>query len=223
MTGPITTYDSLVSALVDEAEDDSSEFAAFIPIAIDLAERRLEKQLDTDGMVVVTTITVTAGSYIIPKPSGYRFPRDVEAVVSGNILPLKKKVNSFLRDYWPNPTETTTEPLYYADYDKNNIMIAPTMTSTTNLLMTAAIRPTRLSAGNQTNYFIDEIPEALFYAAMCNMAEFMKAWDSLKVWENKYTDAMGGVINEGRRARRDDDTKPNTNPSANNTLKGVGE
>jgi len=221
MSDTITTYNTLVSAVVEAMEDDSSEFAAYVPTAIDLAERRLEKQIDTDGMVVVTTIIATASSYIIPKPSGYRFARDFEAVVSGNVQSLKKKTNSFIRDYWPNPSQVSTEPLFYADYDKDNFIIAPTPTSTTNLLLTAAIRPTRLSTANQTNYFINELPDALFYATMSNMAEFMKSWQTLQVWEQKYVDAMQGTNNEGRRQRREDDTDPaKTGQSSNNTLKG---
>jgi hypothetical protein len=144
--------------------------------------------------------------------------RDLEAVVSGNILPLKKKVNSFLRDYWPNPSDTSTTPAYYADYDANNFMIVPTPTSNTNLLLTCAIRPTRLSTGNQTNYFINEMPDALFYASMVNMAEFMKAFETKGVWEERYVDAVQGGNNEGRRQRRDDNTDPNSKPSSNNTL-----
>jgi len=219
MAGPITTYNALVSAVVEAMEDDSSEFLAYIPAAIDLAERRIEKEIDTDGMVSVVATTLPAGQHILPKPSGYRFFRDVEAVVSGNYIGLKKKVNSFLRDYWPNPTETTTTPLYYADYDENNIMIAPTPSGNTQIRLTTAIRPTRLSAGNQTNYFLREVPDAVFYATMANMSEFMKAFQSQQVWENKYVNSMMGVNNEGRRQRMDDDTDPNLAPSSNNTLK----
>jgi hypothetical protein len=222
MSGPLTTYNALVSAVVEALEDDSSEFAAYIPTAVDLAERRLEKEVDTDGMVVVTTITATASAYIIPKPSGFRFGRDLEALVSGQVLPLKKKVNSFIRDYWPNPTQTSVIPLYYADYDKDNFIIAPTPTSTTPLYLTAAIRPTRLSAGNQTNIFITEYPDALFYATMANLSEFAKMWDSKQVWEEKYHNAILGVAIEGKRSRKDDDSKPVDNPPGNNTLKGDG-
>lgn len=219
MAGPITTYNALVSAIVEAMEDDSSEFLAYIPAAVDLAERRLEKECDTDGMVSVISTVLPSGQSILPKPAGYRFFRDVEAIVSSQHITLKKKVNSFIRDYWPNPSETTVTPLYYADYDENNILIAPTPSQNTDLRLTTAIRPTRLSAGNQTNYFIREVPDALFYATMANMAEFMKAWQSKTIWEEKYVNSMQGVNNEGRRSRRDDDTDPNTRPAANNTLK----
>lgn len=215
----ITSYDTLVSAVIEAMEDDGAEFSSYIPTAIGLAESRLEKQIDTDGMIVVTTVVATAGNYIIPKPSGYKFMRDLEVVVSGNIIGMKKKVNSFLRDYWPNPTATST-PAFYADYDKSNFMIAPTPVSTVNLLLTSGIRPTKLSAGNQTNYFTDELPDALFYATMGNMAEFMKNWSTLQVWDNKYLDAIKGLNNEGRRARKDDDTPVEQGSVANNTLMG---
>lgn len=219
MSDTITTYNTLVSSIMEAMEDDSTEFTSYIPTAIGLAETRLEKQVDTDGIVVITTIAVSTGTYIVPKPAGYRFTRDLEIVVSGNILPLKKKVNSFLRDYWPNTSETSV-PAFYADYDKSNIMIAPVPNSNYNLIMTHGIRPTKLSVGNQTNYYVNELPDALFYASMSNMAEFMKSWTTIPVWEAKYVDAIKGVNNEGRRARRDDDTDPNKMPSANNTLMG---
>lgn len=219
MADIITTYNTLVSAVVEAMEDDGTEFAAYIPTAIGLAESRLEKQVDTDGIVVVTTVTAVTGQYIVPKPAGYRFMKDLELYDGGAVTGLKKKVNSFLRDYWPNPTATST-PAFYADYDKNNIMLAPTPDSTVTLWLTHGARPTKLSAGNQTNYFTNELPDALFYATMSNMAEFMKSWSTIPVWEQKYLDAIKGVNNEGRRARRDDDTTPVKNPPANNTLMG---
>lgn len=213
----ITSYDTLVSAVVEAWEDDGTEFAAYIPTAIGLAEARLKKQVDTEGLVVVTTVAVISGQYIIPKPTGYNFMRDLEVVVSGNVLPLKKKVNSFLRDYWPTPTETSV-PAFYADYDKSNLMIVPTANSSYNLIMTHAATPTKLSVGNQTNYFTQEMPDALFFATMSNMAQFAKSWSTLQVWETSYLDAIKGTNNEGRRARMDDDTDPSKGSNANNTL-----
>ena len=114
---------------------------------------------------------------------------------------------------------TMIQTLTCADYDENNILVAPTPAQNTPMRLVTAIRPTRLSAGNQTNYFMREVTDALFYATMANMAEFMKAWQSKTIWEEKYVNSMNGVNNEGRRSRRDDDTDPNMRPSANNTLK----
>ena len=216
MAGP-TTYDALVSAIVAAMEDDSDEFTAYIPTAIGLAEARLEKQVDTDGIVVTVTLATSTGDPFISKPTGYRFTRDLEIVVDGEVRTLKKKVNSFLRDYWPTPTSTSV-PSLYADNDRSSWLVAPTPDDAYNILLTGGIRPTALSVGNQTNYYTNELPDALFYAAMSAQAEFMKSWSTLPVWEEKYLDAIKGVNNEGRRQRRDDDTDPNKSPSANNTL-----
>jgi hypothetical protein len=72
-----TNFDGLVSAVRALAEDDSQEFLDYIPTAIYMAEERLMKELDTEGLLAQTTVTAVSGSALLSKPEGYRITHDI--------------------------------------------------------------------------------------------------------------------------------------------------
>lgn len=213
------TYDGLVSAVKALAEDDSSEFSTYIPVAIHLAEERLLKELDTLGTTKVSSLTATASSNSLTKPSGHRFTRDLRVTTStGSITILEKKTNDYLRDYWPTVTSVGT-PKYYADDNNTTFILAPTPASAYTITCQYIGQETHLSASNQTNYYTDFCSDSLFYATMSHMSEFMHDYSIVQIWEAKLQASLTGTNNEGRRNRRDDSTGTPKNPSEN-TLNG---
>ena len=68
-----STYNGLVSAVKAVAEDETDEFVNYIPTAIFLAEKRLMKELDIDGMKLTAVVTASANNQLLPKPDKYRF------------------------------------------------------------------------------------------------------------------------------------------------------
>lgn len=216
-------YDDLVSAMRALAEDDSQEFQAFVPTAVYLAEERLVKELDTDGLISAATVTAVPNFQFMNKPSGCRFIHEMYYRTSAKDLihPIRK-TDTFLIDYWPATTSTSAfpngKPKYYANWDFDTLVLAPTPSSAYRFTIRYVTQQTHLSAGNQTNYYTDFCSDALYYGTMSNMAEFMKDYEVQKVWESKYVNAVQGLNNQGRRNRRDDQTVPR-GPSIN-TLKG---
>ena len=216
----ISNYTTLVSAVVDELEDNSTEFTAYIPTAIDLAELRLTREVDTYGLVAKTTITTSAGVNLVAKPSGYRLPFQMVQVSSdGSLSTLIKVTDEFIVTYWNNPTETSTEIKYYADDGRDNFIVAPTPTSAVNLVVKFLARPSVLDSTTLTNYFIDYTADALFYATLKEMCRFTKNYDLMKLYEEEYQNAILSINNEGRRSRRDDDRATNNPEGSQNNLK----
>jgi hypothetical protein len=219
------TYTGLVSAIVDLAEDDSSEFSSYIPTAIFLTEEDLIKTLDSDKLVVTTTVTASADDPILARPSTARYIKDVFYTTSaGQKRTVDLKTNDFIQDYWPVTTSTSMYPnglpKYYGNDGNNNFILGPIPASAYVFTFKNVPQVTHLSAGNTTNFFTDYCADALFYGTMVNMAEFMKDYAVLQVWTSRYQNAVKGLMNEFRRDRRDDGTIPNNPEGEENTLKG---
>lgn len=217
------TFNDIIEAAKNVLEDDSLEFEEYVPVAIQMAERRLMKELNQTNMVQITTTTVSANSFLVGKPSSYRVGFDFSFVdSSGENIVLTKKTDDFIRDYWPI-SSAGGSPKYYADYDKNNFIVAPAPSSTT-VFRTKFIAPTNdfapLSLSNQTNYFTDEHNELLFFAVMSQMCQFIKDPETVGYWENQYSNALIGSDAEGKRYRRDDGLRPNNPDGGQNTLTG---
>lgn len=218
----ITNYPTLTQAIQDELEDDSAEFTSYIPVAIDLAEQRLTREIDTYGLVITTTVTTSASERLLSKPDGYRLPfQVVQKKSDGSLKTLIKVSDEFIVEYWDNPTSVSTELKYYADFGRDYFMLAPTPTSAYEISVTYLARPSVLDNDVLTNYFTEFASDALFYAAMKEMCRFAKNYDLMNLYETEYTNAIMSVNNEGRRSRRDDD-RANFNPegSQNNVKEG---
>lgn len=218
------TYTGLLSAIQDLAEDDSLEFAAYIPTAIYLAEENLIKKLDKEDLVVETSILGSAGQRHVSAPTNIRFTNDLWFRTSaGSVRFPDLKTNDYLRDYWPTLTSTSAypngTPKYYA-LEGGKYIFAPIPASAYNYTVRGVEQVDHLSATNQTNYFTDFCADALFYGTMVGMAEFMKDYETLQVWQQRYIDAVESINNEGRRERRDDSTTPRNPEGGENTLKG---
>lgn len=220
------TYNGLVSAIKALAEDDSQEFTNYIPTAIFLAEENLLKKVDTEGLTFTASVTATPGDNTLTKPSGHRFNKDMVFQTSAGTFEQPTMVpNDYARDYWPaGKTSTDTypfgKPKYYANEDQDTWLLAPTPASAYVFTAQYTKQLEHVSAGNQTNYYTDYCPDALFYGTMVGMSEYMKDYSTLGVWQQRYTDAVQTLNNEGRRQRRDDGEPPRNPQGGQNTLTG---
>jgi len=220
------TFDGLVSAIKALAEDDSTEFENYIPTAIHLAESNIHRKLDTNGFKTQTSVVAVAGQNTLTKPTDLRFTRKIKFKTSaGTYIQPEMRTNDFLEDYWPVGETSTSaypfgEPKYYAEQDKDTYLLAPTPVSGFTFTVEYDRELVHLSAGNQTNYLTSHVPDALFYGTMAGMAEFMKSYDTLPIWQGRYVDALEGFNNEGRRNRRDDNKLPRVKNAGENTLTG---
>lgn len=218
------TFNGLVSAVKALAEDDSTEFEAYIPTAIFIAEENLSRVVDTDGFKTSAVVTATPGNNLISKPANHKFNRNMWFSTSARqVNTVDIKNSDYIQDYWPVGTVSTSsypygQPKYYGNYDKDNWIIAPTPVSAYPFSVKYDAQVTHLSAANQTNYYTSVTPEALLYGTMVGMAEFMKDYGTLAHWQTRYVAAVEAVGNEGRRNRRDNGSTPNNPESGQNTL-----
>ena len=134
-------YTELVADIQNFMEDDSTEFQNSIPDIITQAEAMIFSRLPSlpcYRQSAILTFTDGETDYLVPNA---RMIRQV-SILQGPALPggsgyfyLKHRIDSYLRDYWPDPSQTGT-PKYYsttrAEGSPNNgitIIVAPTPNS----------------------------------------------------------------------------------------------
>ncbi|MEN9936067.1 MAG: hypothetical protein RLZZ387_2646, partial [Chloroflexota bacterium] len=99
-----------------------------IPRLINLAERRIARELKVQGFINVVTDTLTPGQSVYQKPDRWR---DTVSINIGTGANNTKRKTLFTRDYeymrayWPDESETG-EPIFYGEYDYTHWLIAPT-------------------------------------------------------------------------------------------------
>ena len=205
----ITNYTTLVQAIKDIAEDDSAEYSAYIPTAIDIAEERLMRELDLPDQQVISTGSMVVGASTIAKPSQYKYIHQFSFTANNVQTTLVLKDLSYVQDYWPNQTLKDV-PKYYANYSSTHFKVAPTPDAAYAYTYLYSQQPTKLSTSNLTNYFTDKCKDILFAATMSEMAKFMKAWSQVPLWEQTYKEAAGNWNIAMKRVRRDDMSNPMT-------------
>jgi hypothetical protein len=205
MSARVTSYSTLVSAVTEAAEDVGTELNEFLPVAIDLAETRLARELDFLGLVYTSTISVAASTPTFTKPNGHKLTHHV-AYTDPNTARktvLRKKSDDYIMEYWPQEASAGT-PKYYADDDRTTIRIAPCTSATSNIEIRGVRRPTVLTSAAPTNVFTSVASDALFYATMIEVAIWQRNDALLNNYGQMYSAARDSINIEGSRQKRDD-------------------
>jgi len=217
--GVIVDYPSLLAAVQATAEDTGTEFAAYLPIACDLAEEFLFRDLELPDLETKTPpSTLSSGSNVVPKPAGYKFANYFKIIVNGVNIFLKKRRDDYIQDYWPDPTVTDV-PKYYSDSSATTFTIAPTPIQNWSYEIKYSSKPAKLSPTNTTNYYTANCEDLLYLAMMVEMAKFMKAWPQVQVWVQAYAQAQAAWNTEAMRRRRDDGQTPTNATNGPNDIK----
>lgn len=211
------TYDNLITRIKNNAADGevSDEFTQELPWFIDAAERRLVHDLDTYGFVVLTTLQCSSSVQLLAKPLDMEFPKSMYLVANGSATPIRLRTDEFCRDYWPVAASTGT-PLWYAHLNKEYFLLAPTPTSTTDILFQYAARPDPLSSVVSVNWLTAYAGDALFFACMVEASLFQKNREAAEAWNARYAVEKDRLLNRDRRNRMDDQELPASPAGADN-------
>lgn len=172
-----------------------------LPSLINLAERRLARELKIQGTVTVMTGTFTAGTSVYAKPNRWRetVSMNCSTTAGGNTRrEIFPRSYEYCRSYWPNDTQTGT-PRFYADYDYSNWLIIPTPSADLSFEVLFYEQPAYLDETNQTNWWTEYAPNALLYAALLEAAPFLKNTEAIQTWEGFYNRAIASLNGEDMR------------------------
>jgi len=159
-----------------------------IPRLINLAERRIARELKVEGLINVLTGTLSPGLAVYPKPDRWR------STVSFNFgtgdqnseyNQLFPRSYEYVRSYWPNRDQTDV-PLFYAEYDYSNWIVAPTPDQAYPFEVLVYQLLPLLDDTNQTNWLTDYAPQVLLYASLLEATPFLKNDERIPVWQQMY-------------------------------------
>jgi hypothetical protein len=167
-----------------------------IPRLINLAERRIARELKIEGFINVVTGTLSAGQSVYPKPDRWRDTVSMSIGIGAtldNRKVLFARVYEYLRSYWPNALETDT-PLFYSDYDYSHWLLAPTPDAEYPFEILYYELPPLLDESVQTNWITEYAPQLLLYGTLVEATPFLKNDERIPVWQNMY-DRAAAMLN----------------------------
>lgn len=184
------TYDSLVTTVLEYLERSDEATINRIPTFITLCEFEIAQEIKTLGQQQVVNSNMTIGNPVIAKPARWRKTVSMSYVdeATGQRLPILLRKYEYLRTYWPDATQVS-QPLYYADYDYDHWLIAPTpdQNYAFETLYYERIEP--LSSSNQTNWLTRNAPNAVLYGTLLQAMPYLKN-DQRQIFQQKYAEAI---------------------------------
>jgi hypothetical protein len=167
-----------------------------IPRLINLAERRIARELKIEGFINVVSGTLQAGVAVYDKPDRWRDTVSINIGTGANNNTRKvlfTRVYEYLLSYWPDRT-ATAQPLFYSDYDYSHWLIAPTPDAAYPFEVLYYELPPLLDEAVQTNWLTEYAPQLLLYAALLEATPFLKNDERIPVWQNMY-DRAASMLN----------------------------
>jgi hypothetical protein len=167
-----------------------------IPRLINLAERRIARELKIQGFIAVVSDTMVVGQSVYAKPDRWRDTVSINigtGTSNANRTALFTRVYEYLRSYWPNESLTAT-PLFYSDYDYSHWLIAPTPDQAYPFEVLYYELPPLLDDSIQTNWLTEYAPQLLLYGALLEATPFLKNDERIGTWQ-QYYDRAAAMLN----------------------------
>ena len=201
------TYDELVTNIRNYTEVDSNVFSnSVINTFITMAENRILRDIDLDVFKLEVAGSLTSGNRFLTAPSDILTHRYmILTSVGGDQIFLDFRDTSFMKEYWPDGSETGV-PKYYSVWDQNTFYVAPTPDASYTVKLGYIYRPAQLSSSNTTTWVSVNAPEVLLYACLIQAYSYTKGpLEMLQYFENSYKQALQGIgVEQQGRRRRDE-------------------
>jgi len=211
------TYSSLKTAIQDYLDSSETTFVNNLDNFIQTTEERILKNVQLPVFRKNVSGTLTSDNTYLSTPDDYLSSFSL-AVIDGsnNYSYLLLKQVSYIRDYTPQAA-TTGKPLYYAQFDEDSFIVAPTPDSNYNVELHYYYRPNSLTTlGDSGQSWLSEnAPNAMLYGSLVEGAYFLKQDpNTIALYETRYQEALAtlkllGEFKNLRDEARNDQVKLN--------------
>ena len=190
------TYDSLlvdIRRYLERGFTEESDPIVYdqLPRLVTFAQRRCARDLKIQGFIRAVQMPFQTGLAVYLKPDRWR--DTVSMTVDG--VPIFARSYDYLRNYWPDEAETGT-PQFYADYDYQHWLFAPTPDDTQTLEVLYYEQPALIGDDLQTNWLTEYAPDLLLYACLLEATPFLKKDERIQTWQAMYERTAQAVNNE---------------------------
>jgi len=212
------TFAQLKTAIQDYTDNSESSFVSHLSDFIKASEERIFKSVDLEIFRKNVTSAFTSSDKFLTIPSDYLSTFSMQITTAGSEAFLLQKDVNFLQEAYSGSTSTAT-PRYYAQFDEDNFIVAPTPNSNYAIELHYYYRPTSLTAGadSATTWLSDNAPFALLFGALVDAYIFMKGEpDLIQQYEKRFIDQLTRLKDYGE-ARENTDAYSEGLPKAQRT------
>lgn len=190
------TYAQLKQAIQDYTENDETSFVTNLPIFIRAAEERIFKNVQLSLFRKNSTASASSGNQYLAAPGDFLAPFSLSYTDSAgdkNFL-LFKDVN-YLQDFNTDPTDTG-EPRFYAQFDVDYFLLAPTPDDDYAVELHYYYRPDSLTsqAESGTTWLSENAPMAMLYGSLIDAYTYMKGEaDLIGNYTQRFTESVSSL------------------------------
>jgi hypothetical protein len=173
-----------------------------IPIAINLTENRIARELKIQGFQRAVTSVFQPSLGVYRKPDRWRETISINVGTNvGTATTYNRRVNirelsyESMNNYWPDRTQTGA-PKFYADYNYINWLFVPTPSAAIPWEAMIWELPPFLTDANQTNYLSDFAPNALLHGTLDEMFGWLRNDGEKEKWKTEYDRDMAALSGE---------------------------
>ena len=175
------------------------------------AENRIYRSFDADLERFYATSTCQIGNRYVTIPSDLRVIRYIQLKDDdGNQMYLEQRDPSFMAEYYATPSSSSTSiPKYYANWDEEYWVVAPTPDTAYDITLSYNKEPVSLtdsSVSTTGTYVSNKYQDLLLYACLVNAYGYLKGpVDMLQYYGTAYNEALETYATEqmGRRRRNE--------------------
>ena len=206
------TLSNLQTDIRNYTEVDSTVLTdAIVNTFIVNAENKIYREADSDDNRFYATSTLITGNRYVTIPSDLRIIRYIQ-LKNTNVNPntqtfLEKKDPSYMATYYDTPSTAEGIPKYYANWDANFWVVAPTPDAQYEITMAYVKQPVSLtdsSVSTTGTYLSNKYQDLLLYAALINAYGYLKGpVDMIQYYTGAYKEALQtyAIEQQGRRRR----------------------
>ena len=175
------------------------------------AENKIYREVDSDQDRHYATSNLIIGNRYVTIPADLRLIRYVQLKDSdNNQYYLEQRDTTFIAEYYSTPRTSAVDiPKYYANWDENFWVVAPTPDRTYEITLAYNKEPVSLtdaSVSGTGTYLSNKYQDLLLYACLVNAYGYLKGpADMLQYYSQAYEKALlSYAIEQQGRRRRDE-------------------
>ena len=179
------------------------------------SENKIYREVDSDQDRHYATSNAIVGNRYVTIPDNLRFIRYVQLKdTAGNQYYLEQRDTSFMAEYYSTPgTQAVDIPKYYANWDEEFWVLAPTPDKTYEITLAYNKQPDTITDTTSSpapatagTYLSNNYQDLLLYACLVNTYGYLKGpQDMLQYYQGAYEKALYSyAIEQQGRRRRDE-------------------
>ena len=212
------TLDNLRTDIRNYTEvDDSVLSNTVLDTIIKNTENKIYREADSDDNRFYATSQLVTGNRYVTIPSDLRFIRYAQLKnAAGDQVFLEKKDTSYMAAYYDTPSTQSGFPKYYANWDAEFWVVAPTPDSTYEITLAYVKQPISITSTTQPTtanpastvgtYISNKYQDLLLYGCLVEAYGYLKGpADMLQYYMQAYQKALQSyAVEQMGRRRRDE-------------------